>query len=153
VYILLSRVLTTALLICRIDLFHKYIYTGVFPADIDSAAQADMILELTQDMNMINPIACFFAADSEVYKEKHCLYFGALLDHLIAAQKILGGMKYFGGIIIDFQFSYIHESNCIYVYIYYHEFLLLKAYFTYHAYSFKYRCYTSLRRFCSLPYP
>jgi hypothetical protein len=100
-------VVTTTLLIY---FFHKHIYTGVFPADVDDAAQADMILELTQDMNLINPLACFFAADSETYKEKHSLYFGALPDHLIAAQKILGGMKYFGGIIIDFL-TYIHESN------------------------------------------
>jgi cytochrome c-type biogenesis protein CcmE len=59
-----------------------------------------MILELTQDMNLINPLACFFAADSDTYKEKHAAYFGALPDYFASAQKILGGLKYFGGIII-----------------------------------------------------
>jgi hypothetical protein len=37
---------------------------------------------------------------SETYKEKHAIYFDALPDWLVAAQKILGRMKYFGGIII-----------------------------------------------------
>jgi hypothetical protein len=71
-----SSVPTTFIYMCIYIYVYIYIYiyiyiylyiTGVFPADIDEAAQADMILELTQDMNLINPIACFFAADRYVY--------------------------------------------------------------------------------------
>lgn len=70
---------------------------GCFPADIDEAAEADMILELTQEMNLINPIQCYFTIDSDTYKEKYATYFGAFPSQITAAQVILGERKFYGG--------------------------------------------------------
>lgn len=70
---------------------------GCFPEDIDLAAEADMILELTQEMNLINPIQCYFTIGSDVYKEKYATYFTAFPSQISAAQKILGDRKFYGG--------------------------------------------------------
>lgn len=82
---------------------------GVFPADIDECAVADMILELTQEMNLINPIQCYFTIGSEIYKEKYATYFGAFPSQISAAQKILGDRKFYGGSVPNFgDFALFH---------------------------------------------
>ena len=57
---------------------------GCFPADIDEAAEADMIVELTQEMNVINPLICYVPLGSDAYKEKHATYFGAFPAQIAA---------------------------------------------------------------------
>ena len=70
---------------------------GCFPADLDEAAEADMLQELTQEMNLINPVMCYFPIDSDSYKEKYATYFAAFPAQIAAAQKILGDRKFYGG--------------------------------------------------------
>lgn len=87
---------------------------GCFPADIDEAAEADMIVELTQEMNVINPLICYVPLGSDAYKEKHATYFGAFPAQIAAAQKILGARTFYGGAkpnYGDFALFHICEST------------------------------------------
>jgi prostaglandin-H2 D-isomerase / glutathione transferase len=70
---------------------------GCFPADIDLAAEADMILELTQEMNLINPVQCYFTIGSDAYKENYATFFKAFPKQIAAAQRILRDRKFYGG--------------------------------------------------------
>lgn len=86
---------------------------GCSPEDIDLAAEADMILELTQEMNLINPIQCYFTIGSDVYKEKYATYFAAFPAQITAAQKILGDRKFYGGEAPHYgDFALFHICNC-----------------------------------------
>jgi glutathione S-transferase len=88
-------------------------YAGCSPEDIDLAAEADMILELTQEMNLINPIQCYFTIGSDVYKEKYATYFAAFPAQISAAQNILGDRKFYGGEAPHYgDFALFHICNC-----------------------------------------
>jgi glutathione S-transferase len=78
---------------------------GIFPSDIDEAAQADMILELCQDMHLANRLVSFYPAGTEeVWKGFHADYLAALPKYLAAIQKLLGESPFFGG------YSQFHNS-------------------------------------------
>lgn len=66
-------------------------------SDPEVCAEADMIYELTQDMNDINPIRNFYAKDSDAYNAAYQKYFAALPARLTACAKLLGDKPFFGG--------------------------------------------------------
>lgn len=66
-------------------------------SDPEACAEADMIYELTQDMNDINPLVTYFVKDSEPYTAAHQKYFSALPARLTACAKMLGDKQFFGG--------------------------------------------------------
>ena len=70
---------------------------NVYPKDEVAAAQADMIFELSQEMNLINPVMNYYKEDTPEWKEKHDSYFRSLPGWISSAQKILGEKDFFGG--------------------------------------------------------
>jgi glutathione S-transferase len=70
---------------------------GIYPSDIDEAAQADMLVELCQDMHLANWLVSFYPAGTELWKGFYAEYFGALPKNLSAIQKLLGENPFFGG--------------------------------------------------------
>eukprot|EP01035_Chromulina_nebulosa_P035964 gene35964-48375_t len=70
---------------------------GIYPSDPLEAAEADMVFELAQELNDINPILNAFPYDSETYRTKYDNYFKILPAKLAAVIKILGNKKFFGG--------------------------------------------------------
>ena len=87
---------------------------GCYPADIDSAAEADMILELTQDMNDINLIQCYYTIGSDVYKENSATFFTAFPKQIAAAQRILHDRKFYGGDEPHYgDFALFHICNSV----------------------------------------
>jgi glutathione S-transferase len=70
---------------------------GVYPADPEVAAKADMIQELTMEMNPINPILNWFPKDSESYNSTYSSYFAAFDERMASVQTVLGGERFFGG--------------------------------------------------------
>lgn len=87
--------------ICQSGAISRYLAKlsspSLYPTDIIAAAEADMIYELTQDMNLINPILNFYQKDSEIYHEKYREYFAALPNRLKACAKLLQDKSFFGG--------------------------------------------------------
>jgi glutathione S-transferase len=72
-----------------------------------------MMLELSQEMNMINPIMAFHAKDGEKYKELHAAYYADLPRLLTASAKILGDRKFFGGAEPSYgDFAFFHICDC-----------------------------------------
>ena len=87
---------------------------GCYPADIDTAAEADMILELTQEMNLINPIQCYYTIGSDAYKENSATFFTAFPKQLAAAQRILRDRKFYGGDEPHYgDFALFHICNSV----------------------------------------
>ena len=87
---------------------------GCYPADIDTAAEADMILELTQEMNLINPIQCYYTIGSDAYKENSATFFTAFPKQLAAAQRILRDRKFYGGEEPHYgDFALFHICNSV----------------------------------------
>mmetsp|Transcript_37051 Transcript_37051/g.73750 ORF Transcript_37051/g.73750 Transcript_37051/m.73750 type:complete len:217 (-) Transcript_37051:61-711(-) len=70
---------------------------GIYPADIERAAKADMIQELTMDMNTINPILNWVPKDSESYNKLYDTYFSSFDNRMSTVQTILGAEKFLGG--------------------------------------------------------
>jgi len=70
---------------------------GVYPSDIESAAEAEMVYELSQDMTDINLVLNWFEKDSANFNDKHASYFAAFPGRMSAAQDILNDKKFFGG--------------------------------------------------------
>lgn len=70
---------------------------NIYPHDPERAAKADMIQELTMEMNPINPVLNWFAVDSDAYNSMHTAYFAAFPSRMEAVQSILGNEKFFGG--------------------------------------------------------
>ena len=70
---------------------------NIYPQDPLAAAQTDMIFELSQEMNLINPLYNFYQVDSPEWKEKHDSYFASVPAWITSAQKILGDKEYFAG--------------------------------------------------------
>jgi glutathione S-transferase len=70
---------------------------GLYPADPEVAAKADMIQELTMEMNPINPILNWFPKDSDSYISMYQTYFAAFDERMTSVQSILGSEKFFGG--------------------------------------------------------
>ncbi|GAX78361.1 hypothetical protein CEUSTIGMA_g5803.t1 [Chlamydomonas eustigma] len=69
---------------------------NLIPSSPEGLAEAEMIQEITQEMNDINPIVCYFDYQSDVYKSKHDAYFNALPKWLSVAQRVLGDHPFFG---------------------------------------------------------
>ena len=87
---------------------------GCYPADIDTAAEADMILELTQEMNLINLIQCYYTIGSDAYKENSATFFTAFPKQLAAAQRILRDRKFYGGDEPHYgDFALFHICNSV----------------------------------------
>ena len=70
---------------------------GVYPSDCQLAAEADMVFELSKDMNDINPILNWFEKDSNDFHTKYASYFAAFPGRMQAALDILKDKKFFGG--------------------------------------------------------
>lgn len=70
---------------------------NIYPQDPERAAKADMIHELTMEMNPINPVLNWFPADSDTYNSMHTAYFAAFPSRMEAVQSILDDEKFFGG--------------------------------------------------------
>ncbi len=70
---------------------------GVYPSDFVEAARADMIFELSQEMNVICPILNFWPMQSELWQKNHDAYFTNLPQYVEAARKLLGSKSFFGG--------------------------------------------------------
>lgn len=85
---------------------------GLYPREPEAAAEADMLLELSQDMNAINPILNWHVAGGEEWTASHDRYFKLLPQWMTAAQKILGEKEYFGGETPHFgDFGLFHIVN------------------------------------------
>ena len=67
------------------------------PVDEESLALADSVFELTQEMNMINPLFNFFPFESEKWKMEKEVYFNALPMRMKFVQNILTNQTYIGG--------------------------------------------------------
>lgn len=70
--------------------------SNVVPDDIIQIAEADMIVELAQEMNLINPILNWFEYGSESWQQAYNSYFSSFQEKVDAAVKILGEYDYFG---------------------------------------------------------
>mmetsp|Transcript_6854 Transcript_6854/g.6156 ORF Transcript_6854/g.6156 Transcript_6854/m.6156 type:complete len:217 (-) Transcript_6854:98-748(-) len=70
---------------------------GIYPNDPIEAAEADMVFELAQELNDINPILNAVPYESDAYRTKYDNYFKILPGKLDAVSKILGNKKFFGG--------------------------------------------------------
>lgn len=70
---------------------------NIYPTDIEKAAKADMVYELSQEMSGINPILNMFEVGSEKYQNAYETYFSAFPARISAVQKILGDQQFFGG--------------------------------------------------------
>lgn len=67
------------------------------PATPEGCAEADMMVELANEMNAINPIVNWFEFGSEDFQKACDNYFAALPSRLASAQRILGSQKFYGG--------------------------------------------------------
>jgi len=70
---------------------------GVVPEQDDLVLDADMMVELANDMNAINPILNFYPKDSEAYNDKKTVFFNSLPAWLSSAQKVLNNKPFYGG--------------------------------------------------------
>lgn len=70
---------------------------GLYPSDFLEALQADMIYELAQELNLINPILNRYSVGSEEFESNHSKYFGMFGRYMTDAERILGDNKFFGG--------------------------------------------------------
>jgi glutathione S-transferase len=70
---------------------------SVSPADPEECAVADMLVELAQDMNGVNPVLNFFDPASDMFKAAKAAYFAALPARMEEVSKILGSKDFFGG--------------------------------------------------------
>lgn len=70
---------------------------NVYPNDPERAAKADMIQELSMEMNQINPVLNWFPAGSDTFHSLYAAYFSAFPSRMEAVEDILGSDKYFGG--------------------------------------------------------
>ena len=52
---------------------------GLYPSNPEDCAEADMLLELSQEMNAINPLLNFYPVNSEIFSNKHGSHFRCLL--------------------------------------------------------------------------
>jgi glutathione S-transferase len=87
---------------------------GVFPSDFRKAAEADMIYELANDMNLINPVLNWFPAGSDQWQRAHDSFFGSFPHWMEAASNILGENIFFGGDAPhygDFNFFHICDAS------------------------------------------
>jgi len=112
--------LTNGTVIAQTAAIVRYVakLAGLYPSNPEECAEADMLLELAQDMNVINPLLNYYPVVSEDFKRKYgsLLYFSHHVVHfgycwkrniaeyfsklptlLKAMEKILGGKKFFGG--------------------------------------------------------
>ncbi len=89
---------------------------NVYPTDIEAAAEADMLYELTMDMNLINPIVNWFPMDSEIWKKSHQSYFTSFPHWMQGAVLLLGDKSFFGGNephFADFAFFHICDQSLL----------------------------------------
>ena len=70
---------------------------NILPDGPEKMAINDMVYELAQEMNMINPLYNYFPYDSEKWKTEYKTYFTALPLRLEFISKTLGNLPYFGG--------------------------------------------------------
>lgn len=70
---------------------------NLVPENVHLQLDADMLVELANDMNSINPIACFYAKDSEAFTHAKDKYFDAFPSWCAAANRLLAGKDFFGG--------------------------------------------------------
>jgi glutathione S-transferase len=70
---------------------------NIYPSDPLEAAKADMMFDLSQDMNAINPILNFYPVESDKWKELYETYFKSLPFHLGNMTEILGDKPFFCG--------------------------------------------------------
>ena len=71
---------------------------GIYPTDPEKCARADMIYELSQEMNMINPLCNYFPYKSEKWQTEYNNFFERLPDRLEFLSNALGEeQSYFGG--------------------------------------------------------
>jgi glutathione S-transferase len=70
---------------------------NIYPSDPLEAAKADMMFDLSQDMNSINPILNFLPVESDKWKELYENYFKSLPFHLGNMTDILGEKPFFCG--------------------------------------------------------
>jgi len=91
--------LTNGTVIAQTAAIVRYVakLAGLYPSNPEECAEADMLLELAQDMNVINPLLNYYPVVSEDFKRKYAEYFSKLPTLLKAMEKILGGKKFFGG--------------------------------------------------------
>lgn len=70
---------------------------GLVPADESLTLDADMLVELANDMNDINPLACFYPKGSEKFVGMKAGYFEKLPAWLASMARILADKAFFGG--------------------------------------------------------
>lgn len=88
--------------------------TNLYPADPVEAARADMIFELAQEMNVINPILNFWPMNSELWQKNHDAYFNNLPQYMTSICKFLGNKPFFGGdnlVFSDFSMFAIVDAT------------------------------------------
>lgn len=80
----------------------------LYPTDIETAAEADMVFEMCQDMNP-NPLINWHPYQSEAWIKANTDYFNALPNKLDAAKLILGDKVYFSGDAPHYgDFAFLH---------------------------------------------
>jgi glutathione S-transferase len=67
------------------------------PADEELLLDADMIVELANEMNAINPMLVFYQKDSEKFNEQKGQFGTQLPAWLASATRVLAAKDYFGG--------------------------------------------------------
>jgi glutathione S-transferase P len=70
---------------------------GIYPSDIELAAEADMVYELCMDMTDINLVLNWFEKDSNTFIDRRASYFAAFPGRMRAALDILKDKNFFGG--------------------------------------------------------
>ncbi len=70
---------------------------GLVPTDEALLMDAEMLVELANDMNDINPITVFHAKGSEAQLASLAKFMASAQDWLAAASRLLAGKPFFGG--------------------------------------------------------
>ena len=89
---------------------------GIYPDNLEQAAIGDMVVELCQEMNPINPIVNWFELGSDAYNASYSTYFGTLDARLESLQRILGTGQFFGGESVshgDFALFHIFDNTLL----------------------------------------
>lgn len=69
----------------------------IYPEDPNEALKADMIFELAQEMNMINPILNFWPIETDTWQNNYRSFFSNLPRYLQNIRRLLGNKQFFGG--------------------------------------------------------
>lgn len=94
-----SLVLSDGKIVSQSGAIIRYIarLANLVPKTEDLLLDADMMVELAQEMNNINPILNWYDKDSAAFETARAAYFASLPEWLASAARLLEDKPFFGG--------------------------------------------------------